>query len=473
MNDIREAPTNIFEAKPERVVGLDEVKYAVVPDDLSKETVRAIADKGIEVRTYESGNEESRLETLNKLDGVRFSKDVDTDSENVRYSKEVDADGKPYVQVDDSTIDAENPSDIVKILKSIAESKGFYNMEINGQEIGLSEKRGVKEWVYSKDASSLYKNDRAIFDDKMQSFQNADELIESTKSFINEEAIHKKKFDNFARGIVRFKVGENGYTADILIGIRRNQDAELYDIVNLSPTKITEGAKHSVVDNSTQMRYDLSADTSLPQSGEFVNRTGESVTEMKQSNGEIRNSKDVFTQEEREKIISKGYTDYLTRQFVVKDKSGEYAKAISMTARKKLAQQLAKPLNGVTVNDALAAITPVFETIEKADGTPEQRAAKAYEAAEKAANTILGMVKDANTNPLYEQYSGLRTYLRTTKLDTSSVKADIADYNEWRKSHMGSMKLGNDGMQIDTGDWKKLFRDGKRKHLLSHPQWKR
>ena len=80
VNDIREAPTNIFEAKPERVVGLDEVKYAVVPDDLSKETVRAIADKGIEVRTYESGNEESRLETLNNLDGVRSYKDVDTEA---------------------------------------------------------------------------------------------------------------------------------------------------------------------------------------------------------------------------------------------------------------------------------------------------------------------------------------------------------------------------------------------------------
>lgn len=165
---------------------------------------------------------------------------------------------------------------------------------------------------------------------------------------------------------------------------------------------------------------------------------------------DVRYSKDVFTPEEREKIISKGYTDYLARQFVVKDKSGEHAKAISISARKKLAQQLAKPLKGVNASDALAAITPVFETIEKADGTPEQRAEKAYKAAEKAANTILSMVKEANTNPLYEQYSDLRTYLRTTKLDTSSVKADIADYNEWRKSHMGSMKLGNDGMQIDT-----------------------
>lgn len=450
VNDIRKAPTNIFEAKPERVVGLDEVKYAVVPDDLSKETVRAIADKGIEVRTYESGNEESRLETLNNLDGVRFSKDVDTDSENIRYSKEVDADGKPYVRVDDSSIDAENPSDIVKVLRDIAESKGFYNMEINGQNIGISNKRGINEWVFSRDATNLLKNDKQTFDDKMQSFQNANELLETAKSFINEEAVHKKKFDNFARGVVRFMVGDNGYTADILVGIRNNQNAELYDIVNIAPTKIAETPNDSVVGETTQISNGISADTSLPQSGESVNRTGESVTEMKQSNGEFRNSKDVFTQEEREKIISKGYTDYLARQFVVKDKSGEYAKAISMTARKKLAQQLAKPLNGVTVNDTLAAITPVFETIEKTDGTPEQRAAKAYEAAEKAANTILSMVKDANTNPLYEQYSDLRTYLRTTKLDTSSVKADIADYNEWRKSHMGSMKLGNDGMQIDT-----------------------
>lgn len=450
VNDIRKAPTNIFEAKPERVVGLDEVKYAVVPDDLSKETVRAIADKGIEVRTYESGNEESRLETLNNLDGVRFSKDVDTNSENIRYSKEVDADGKPYVRVDDSSIDAENPSDIVKVLRDIAESKGFYNMEINGQNIGISNKRGINEWVFSRDATNLLKNDKQTFDDKMQSFQNANELLETAKSFINEEAVHKKKFDNFARGVVRFMVGDNGYTADILVGIRNNQNAELYDIVNIAPTKIAETPNDSVVGETTQISNGISADTSLPQSGESVNRTGESVTEMKQSNGEFRNSKDVFTQEEREKIISKGYTDYLARQFVVKDKSGEYAKAISMTARKKLAQQLAKPLNGVTVNDALAAITPVFETIEKADGTPEQRAAKAYEAAEKAANTILSMVKDANTNPLYEQYSDLRTYLRTTKLDTSSVKADIADYDEWRKSHMGSMKLGNDGTQIDT-----------------------
>ena len=185
-------------------------------------------------------------------------------------------------------------------------------------------------------------------------------------------------------------------------------------------------------------------------SSEQLKSATDNIGTFDKSNPDIRQSKDVFTPEEREKIISKGYTDYLARQFVVKDKSGEHAKAISISSRKKLAQQLAKPLKGVNASDALVAITPVFETIEKADGTPEQRAKKAYKAAEKAANDIIGMMKDVNTNTLYDQYAELRNYLRTTKLDTSSVKADIADYNDWRKSHMGSLKLGNDGMQIDT-----------------------
>ena len=93
-------------------------------------------------------------------------------------------------------------------------------------------------------------------------------------------------------------------------------------------TKIAETPNDSVVGKTTQISSGISADSRIPQSGENVNHSGVSVTEMQQSNGEARNSKDVFTPEEREKIISKGYTDYLARQFVVKDKSGEHAKAV-------------------------------------------------------------------------------------------------------------------------------------------------
>lgn len=795
VNDIREAPTNIFEAKPERVVGLDEVKYAVVPDDLSKDTVRAIADKGIEVRTYESGNEESRLETLNKLDGVRFSKDIDTEA--FSYDTLVSKPDMKIVNIESNVDSSATRANIIEMAlenakkhsvgagsgSSVYVKNNDSNTEIlvgkNGLEHGLhrnysknadltahvgeflenailinrhtgreQNKEGGVYLGLLRDNENLYigraiTNDSNVLENvetlyalsnKKESvahyrLDSGDNLRLDTDSYISISDfldIVKNKYSDVlpkdvlkalnverkpssvsnsmryskdidteymnavesgdidkAREMVRRVAEEKGFTNAIpeqaSSYITRTKAApkntiKVYKVFTVAPdgsptalfvsstTKLpmnvwldavdtyhfkadngkeyvpstqnpyTKGGKTgaSVAIPNEQVRSELvergylskdskaakitalayrpgwhagdlpffpqggkqgnprftnsgnvnkafnpnlqetayenihrynqvvfecemAADTDyteiaqnqdkaktksgsvnqrnadlqyMPTDGFYyyttnptisdkgkwaisgslkINRalTQQECDDILSKNGfkpqeweggtldleklgytgeeydaarktlapvtydddgnviplserfnrdidDIRYSKDVFTQEEREKIISKGYTDYLTRQFVVKDKSGEYAKAISMTARKKLAQQLAKPLNGVTVNDALAAITPVFETIEKADGTPEQRAAKAYEAAEKAANTILSMVKDANTNPLYEQYSDLRTYLRTTKLDTSSVKADIADFNEWRKSHMGSMKLGNDGMQIDS-----------------------
>lgn len=209
---------------------------------------------------------------------------------DIRYSKQLDTDGKEFVRVDDTTINEKNPKDIVKALKQIAESKGFHDMKINGQSIGLSNKRGINEWVFSKSATSLYKNNPQAFDDKMQSFQNADELLETAKSYINEEAVHKKKFDNFARGDIRFKVGENGYVADILVGIKQNQNAELYDIVNITPTKITEVQHDSVVAKATQIRDETSVDSSVPQTNSNVNTNAENSSD---SSPDTRYSKEL------------------------------------------------------------------------------------------------------------------------------------------------------------------------------------
>lgn len=682
VNDIREAPTNIFEAKPERVVGLDEVKYAVVPDDLSKETVRAIADKGIEVRTYESGNEESRLETLNKLDGVRFSKDVDAEAfsydalvskpdmkivnndsnvlENVETlyalsnKKESVAhyrldsgdnlrlDTDSYISISDFLDIVKNkysdvlPKDVLKTMNverkpssvsdSMRYSKDIDTEYMNAVETGdmdkaremvrqAAEEKGFTNAIPEQASSYITRTKAApkntikvykvftvapdgsptalfvssttklpmnVWLDAVDTYHfkadNGKEYVPSTQNpytkggktgasvtipneqvrselvergYLNKDSkaakitalayrpgwhagdlpffpqggkqgnprftnsgnvnkafnpdIQETAYENIHRyNQVVFEcemaadtnyteIAQNQEKAKTKSGSVNQRNADLqymptdgFYYYTTNPT-ISEKGKWAISGSLkinralTQQECDdiLSKNGFKPQEWEGgtldlekLGYTGEKYDAARKTLApitydddgnvipiserfnkdikDVRYSKDVFTQEEREKIISKGYTDYLTRQFVVKDKSGEYAKAISMTARKKLAQQLAKPLNGVTVNDTLAAITPVFETIEKTDGTPEQRAAKAYEAAENAANTILSMVKDANTNPLYEQYSDLRTYLRTTKLDTSSVKADIADYNEWRKSHMGSMKLGNDGTQIDT-----------------------
>lgn len=80
VDDIKSAPVDIFEAKPERVVGLDEIKYAIVPSDINSDVTTALNNAGIEAKTYENGNEADRLKVLNTLSDVRFSKQLDTDT---------------------------------------------------------------------------------------------------------------------------------------------------------------------------------------------------------------------------------------------------------------------------------------------------------------------------------------------------------------------------------------------------------
>ncbi len=44
----------------------------------------------------------------------------------------------------------------------------------------------------------------------------------------------------------------------------------------------------------------------------------------------------------------------------------------------------------------------------------------------------------------------IKNTIRNTKLDVSSVKGSITDYNDMRKRNFGKLKLGNDGLQIDS-----------------------
>lgn len=577
VNDIREAPTNIFEAKPERVVSLNEIKYAVVPDDLDKDTVQRIADKGIEVRTYESENEESRLETLNKLDGVRFSKEIDTEYMNAIESGDMDKvremvrqaaeangftnaipeqassyitrtkaapkntikvykvftvapDGSPTALFVSSTtklpmnvwLDAvdtyhfkadngkeyvpstQNPytkggktgasvtipneqvrSELVergylskdskaKKITALAYRPGWHAGDLpffpqggkqgnprftNSGNVNKAFNPDIQETAYE----NIHRYNQVVFECEMAADTNYTEIAQNqekakTKSgSVNQRNadLQYMPTDGFYYYTTNPTISEKGKWA-ISGSLKINRaltQQECDDILSKNGFKPQEwegGTLDLEKLGYTGETYDAARKTLAPITYDDDGNVIPISERFNKDIKDIRYSKDVFTPEEREKIISKGYTDYLARQFVVNDKSGGHAKAISISSRKKLSQQLAKPLKGVNASDVLVAITPVFETIEKADGTAEQRAEKAYKAAEKAANDIISMMKDVNTNTLYDQYSELRNYLRTTKLDTSSVKADIADYNDWRKSNMGSLKLGNDGMQIDT-----------------------
>jgi GGDEF domain-containing protein len=74
---IQQAPTQYFEAKPQRGVRLTEFRGAVIPED-SPADVRGILERaGLDVRTYKSGDADSRREAVESLSAerdLRFSR---------------------------------------------------------------------------------------------------------------------------------------------------------------------------------------------------------------------------------------------------------------------------------------------------------------------------------------------------------------------------------------------------------------
>ena len=87
IDELKDIPVRYFEAKPERVVGFNEIAAAVIPDDIDQKLRSRLDGQDIPVIEYPSGDEEARKEAVRSIPNVRFQ------------IRELD-DGTPYVDVD-------------------------------------------------------------------------------------------------------------------------------------------------------------------------------------------------------------------------------------------------------------------------------------------------------------------------------------------------------------------------------------
>ena len=67
LNDIKKAMTDYFEAKPQRAVGADEFRGAVVPEGTSEATIRRLEQAGITVAKYDAEVEGARAKVIQEL----------------------------------------------------------------------------------------------------------------------------------------------------------------------------------------------------------------------------------------------------------------------------------------------------------------------------------------------------------------------------------------------------------------------
>lgn len=83
-----EMPTGYFEAKPRRAVGFDEVLAAVIPDDSSQKLRDGLAQAGVRMLEYKTGDDADRLAKINSVDDARFSLKAGTESKSVAALQE-------------------------------------------------------------------------------------------------------------------------------------------------------------------------------------------------------------------------------------------------------------------------------------------------------------------------------------------------------------------------------------------------
>ena len=163
VHSIMEMPTGYFEAKPQRAVRFDEVKYAVVPETLDENIKKQLAEYGIQVVEYENGNEKDRTAKLNSLDDVKFSISEQTSAEyemlkqeNNDLKTQIEALKKEMELTIGHTVDAEAVSKLAK--RYIREYKSKANVE----EVSAKLKQ-IFEYIANEDANAEEAN-KAMFE---------------------------------------------------------------------------------------------------------------------------------------------------------------------------------------------------------------------------------------------------------------------------------------------------------------------
>lgn len=166
-----------------------------------------------------------------------------------RYSIDYDENNRPFVTVEEDILAGVPKNKWVKTVKDNLRKKFPNSIRVGNNEIDINN-QSRRELTFSRYMQYLFRTDRQLFKDKLKATNNADEILQASRNWVNEALIHPRKdaIIDFARGEVLLRIGGRDYTAQVIVGNRGEGNLLLYDIINLSPTSIRRrqetGANH-------------------------------------------------------------------------------------------------------------------------------------------------------------------------------------------------------------------------------------
>jgi hypothetical protein len=351
------------------------------------------------------------------------------------YSIEKTADNKSFVEVDEDILDGVPKKDWVSTVKENLKNKFPDGITVGNNDIRI-DKQSRQEMTFSGYMKWLYSHDPQLHSDKLRATNNADEILLATTDWVNEGLNHPRKdsIADFARGTVLLRVGANDYTADVVVGTRKNGNMVLYDVLNLQPDSFVKKETDAVKAENPSPGADRNtasvSESSVPQNGENVNgdyslkgtENAQELAALKRENETLRQRVDYW----------KGQT---RRSEGVRTDS----KSVQQAA-KKLVKDYGTEIDSSEIAGDLASL---YDYIARGgDETGELTYTEARNRADAIAQRIAesAIAKD---DEVYREYSELRKYLKDTKITLSAEDAaGITDYSDFRRGLFGKVDIG-------------------------------
>ena len=194
---------------------------------------------------------------------------------STQYSISYTTDNNPVVVVEDNILEGVPKNKWIETVKNTISEKFSNGIPVRGRLIKVNSVTR-NEYANSKNTRYLRASDGSVYADKFKSANNLDEIVLASTNYINEDLKHERK-DNikeFARGDVLLRVGNNDYSAKVIVGFTGGKEMVLYDIINFTPTELSikKERTHQGYAQAGSPRKDVSSvDTSIPQEPSGVN----------------------------------------------------------------------------------------------------------------------------------------------------------------------------------------------------------
>lgn len=196
--------------------------------------------------------------------------------DGILYAINYDENNVPFVEVENDVLAGLNQKEKQAKVKEILKDRFSQGVSVGNEQIQIT-KKSRDEFLNSKYTNTLKRKQPSVYDDKLRSSDNLDEIVKASRDYVGEGLKHPRKdsIREFARGTVNLRVGGKDYSADVVVGTKSDDSLVFYDLINFKPAKINERAPVTRMvnknDSTNSLDWNALSDSSIPQTTENYN----------------------------------------------------------------------------------------------------------------------------------------------------------------------------------------------------------